>query len=384
MKKIIFFCILPFIVSCQTIRLDTIARLPDAVNETSGLLAPNSNLFWTMNDSGGEPKLYAFDAVGVLQRTVVVRDATNIDWEELTSTPTHIYIGDFGNNAQTRRNLAVYKIAIPTSGNIADTVNAEKINFSYEDQTAFPPSADNRRFDAEAFLVNNDSIWIFTKDYESTPYAGKTHIYRFLNTSGTHIAKLVSVLNTDASSKYNGAITAAARTQNGKTVLMSYLKIYVFPSNSTEFWRTTPRVFDFGTAQLAQREAIAFPQNEPCKGYVTSEKVVQFGITLGGNLTRFDICSLLTKTDDLSGIKLKVFPTPSVSDVFFEFDNAETNIFRLKIMDLTGKIIFSEKIVPPQYQLPKDVFERSGIYLYQLFDEKTGKNTANGKIIWQE
>ncbi|WP_240743145.1 hypothetical protein, partial [Ilyomonas limi] len=86
-------------------------NLNTKLNETSGLLWWN-NQVWTHNDSGGEPALYAVDSsTGKIIRKVTVSNATNIDWEDLAQDDNYIYIGDFGNNAQGNRNdLKIYKV----------------------------------------------------------------------------------------------------------------------------------------------------------------------------------------------------------------------------------------------------------------------------------
>ncbi|WP_369828775.1 hypothetical protein [Flavobacterium sp. 1] len=62
-----------------------------------------------------------------------------------------MYIGDFGNNDNTRKDLAIYKIDQSNlqgeSANVAYT-----ISFDYPEQTEFPPKKKDLMFDVEAFL----------------------------------------------------------------------------------------------------------------------------------------------------------------------------------------------------------------------------------------
>lgn len=94
--------------------------LPQAVNETSGLIYWNGGL-WTHNDSGNPPELYKLDTLsGQILQTIIISGVQNIDWEDIAQDETHIYIGDFGNNAGNRTDLKVLKISktdIPASGN---------------------------------------------------------------------------------------------------------------------------------------------------------------------------------------------------------------------------------------------------------------------------
>ena len=80
--------------------------LSDTLNETSGLALVQGRLI-THNDKGGEPKLYELDTLnGQLLRTVIVENATNVDWEDLCTDADHLYIGDMGNNDGDRTDLA--------------------------------------------------------------------------------------------------------------------------------------------------------------------------------------------------------------------------------------------------------------------------------------
>lgn len=139
-----------------------LATLPATVRESSGLLLWNG-LLWTHNDSGGSPDLYALDPDGatVVQRVVRVRNASNVDWEDITHDGEYGYIGDFGNNNGNRTDLKVYRFLLEELE--GDTVNAEAIMFSYPDQSDFTPRPQNNNFDAEAMIVLDDSLYIFLK-----------------------------------------------------------------------------------------------------------------------------------------------------------------------------------------------------------------------------
>ena len=112
--------LLPFFASCQTVTLRHVCTLPTEIQESSGLVVESPNVFWTHNDSGDKARLYQFDSTGVLRRTIVVKSATNasnVDWEDiaLDAAKRNFYIGDFGNNGQSRKDLVIYKIPIPQS-----------------------------------------------------------------------------------------------------------------------------------------------------------------------------------------------------------------------------------------------------------------------------
>ena len=73
-----------------------------ALVENSGLLCMDSTI-WTFNDSDGEAALYAVDVSdGSLIRKTIIRNAVNVDWEDITEDETHIFVADVGNNYASR------------------------------------------------------------------------------------------------------------------------------------------------------------------------------------------------------------------------------------------------------------------------------------------
>jgi hypothetical protein len=387
--KCLFF--LPFVAACQTIKLDTVCRLPQIMEESSGLVVESNNRFWTHNDSN-DPRLYQFDSTGLLLRTVVVRNGQNIDWEEIALDPQkrYFYIADFGNNAHNRRNLRILKISLPTPSVSLfnrDTVDAEIINFQYEDQTAFPPADSLLQFDAEAMIATADSLYIFTKDFNSKPYQGKTRLYRLPTTVGTHTARLIQVISTDNSWQYNGAVTASARAIDGTLALLTYQKLFVFTGYpNQEFTRGRRREFSFGLSQFAQREALAFAPNDNCIAYMTSERASTIG---GGNLTRFNICRLLSKTKDsrrAENGRLRVSPTPSVSEIKIAWsEGILPSQSVLRIYNSTGLELAMQKIATSNTELniSPTLFPNAGFYFCKLFSD-TGIPLSMEKIIIQK
>ena len=116
-----------------------VAELPHKLKEISGLAFLNDSVLIAHNDSGNEAEIYFLDLLGNKIHTVVIENAQNNDWEDITvDQKGHIYIADIGNNNNMRKDLCVYKI---NSKNILEkeTVKAEKIAFNYPEQIAYPP-----------------------------------------------------------------------------------------------------------------------------------------------------------------------------------------------------------------------------------------------------
>ena len=83
-----------------------IAELEDgAIDESSGVVASrrNPDLFWTHNDSGDGPFLYAFDLNGGKRGTWHVTGAKAFDWEDIAAGPgSTLDIADIGDNDAAR------------------------------------------------------------------------------------------------------------------------------------------------------------------------------------------------------------------------------------------------------------------------------------------
>jgi hypothetical protein len=92
-----------------------IGRLANrAVVESSGLAASrvNAGVFWTHNDSGGRPELYAFNEKGEDLGTFHVPGGTNRDWEDIASFRSggkgHLVVADTGDNARRHGRYTLY------------------------------------------------------------------------------------------------------------------------------------------------------------------------------------------------------------------------------------------------------------------------------------
>ncbi|TDB69133.1 hypothetical protein [Arundinibacter roseus] len=197
-------------------KVSKIGTLPQVANESSGLAWNERNkTFWTHNDSGGKPELYEIDYQGNLRSTWVIPSAQNVDWEDLAQAPDGtVYIGDIGNNANKRKDLAIY-IARP-----GEPVTS-KITFDYPDQKAFPPAPDELNFDCEAFFYQKNNLFLFSKNRSKTnPYV---KLYQLPARPGHHSAMLLDSIS------INSQVTSADINPSGtRFALLTYGKILIF------------------------------------------------------------------------------------------------------------------------------------------------------------
>ncbi len=242
--------------------------LPSKLSETSGLIEWN-NKIWTHNDDT-DINIYSLDTLnGNVLQTYPLNGAINIDWEEISQDRDFIYIGDFGNNSSgNRTNLKILRIeknSILNNSPIIDT-----INFSYSNQYDFTASAANKTdFDCEAFIVVNDSIYLFTKQWISN----KTSMYSLPKIPGNHKANLIGTLDVQ------GLITGAVCIESQRIIaLCGYTNILqpfiytLYDYSNSDFFGGNKRKI---TISLPFHQVEGIATNNGLKFYITNENFVK-------------------------------------------------------------------------------------------------------------
>lgn len=285
MNKLILLFIFSGLLSFQGyMQLDVlkIKSLPKTIIETSGLVFYQNKYLITHNDGGNKSELFVLDTLGDLVKRIKLIDTKNKDWEDLTQDDKgNLYIGDFGNNYNTRKKAQIY---IVKNNFIYKTeVKTEKITFWYEDQEKFPPKNKNLNFDCEAFFYKDGFLYVLTK-CRSKPFTGISKVYRIPAKKGKHKAKLIGQFQFCHTAWQFCSVTAADYHQKSNTLtILTYGKLYVVSNiKNNEFWNGDIRMYNI--PKLKQREAITYAS--PNKWYMTDEFRKGFG---GGNLYKLGI-----------------------------------------------------------------------------------------------
>jgi hypothetical protein len=118
----------------------------DQVKESSGLACGRANpgVFWTHNDSGDGPRLYAFGADGGERGFVDLEgpEVRNVDWEDLSSFTEDgrpfLLVADTGDNRLERDVYTLYVVPEPDlkaagEGGRTTATPSRTIRFRYED-----------------------------------------------------------------------------------------------------------------------------------------------------------------------------------------------------------------------------------------------------------
>jgi len=247
--------------------------LNDKIEETSGLDILNGKLY-TFNDSGNPAELFEIDKNnGEIIRTLKT-NLINNDWEALANDGENFYIGDFGNNVGTRKNLMIYKVPyerLDTSINIKipgseRALDGTTISFYYPEQTEFISKNTRNDFDAEAMIYLNGKLHIFTKEWVAK---ATSHYIVDPNISELQKAEKIETYKT-------GFVVTDASYFDKKLYLVGYTKkteVFLDIFTETEpgiFFKEKPKHYYLGTAlSLAQIEGICVDETGI---YISGEK----------------------------------------------------------------------------------------------------------------
>lgn len=244
-----------FIASCTTVStpLKEIGKL--SLKEVSGLAYVNGTLYG-LEDSGNKNSIYKIALNGKTEQEINIAEAKNNDWEDLTADKQgNLYIGDFGNNNNDRKNLAIYKLDANDLSKVSYVVS-----YHYPEQKQFPPKKSNFIFDVEAFFEHNGSFYLFTKN-RSKGFNGDVQVYKLPNKAGNHAAQLLGTIPTCDNFR-KCAITGADLSPDGtKAVLLSGGKVWVMTNFGTEnFAGAAMQVYELN--HISQKEGICFKDND--------------------------------------------------------------------------------------------------------------------------
>lgn len=313
--------------SAQTIVTpELVTYLASALNETSGLLNHNGEI-WTHNDSGGEAELYEINtSTGDIIRTIKISNAENEDWEDISWDDTYIYIGDFGNNDGSRTDLKIYKVLRADIDNY-DEVSAEIINFHYSDQTSFEPNYHNTNFDCEAMIHFDENLYLFTKNWLDA----ETNCYVLPNTAGTHEAALFSSFNTAClitgatTLPGNESLVLIGYNQNGGSYTWLFKGFegddFFNGENDQMIWTI-----------LSQIEGVCYA--DPNSIYISSE---EFAGILEPALYYLDLSGFQTVLDDQYEAGVLIYTVHKEVILDISAGTPSTGIF--SIYDLSGRLI---------------------------------------------
>jgi hypothetical protein len=268
--------------------LTNIYSLPKKLKEVSGISYTNeTNLLWTLEDSGNANKIYGLTPEGKIKYEVKISWATNEDWEDITKDQQgNLYIGDFGNNNNDRKDLCIYKIN-KESLTSEDATPAYKVSFSYPEQQSFPPKKKEMFYDVEGFFEFKNNFYLFTKN-RSKGFDGTTFLYKIPNKQGTHKAQKLAEFKTCDNFNTCAITSAAISPDETKVVLLCHDKIWLFDNFKNDSF-LSGNVKELDLEHNSQKEAICFKDNSSL--LIADEKTKN----IGGNVYTVKISDLKSK-----------------------------------------------------------------------------------------
>jgi hypothetical protein len=243
------------------------------VVEASGLARSHrvADRLWTMNDGGSRPQLFAVGTDGRIQGSMSLRQAANIDWEDLASFEQDgkawLLVADIGDNEAKRHDYTLYVVEEPAVLKPPSTLPSRVIHFTYPDGP----------LDAESVAVDCATNSIFVLVKRTVP----ARLYRVPlsgdDGAATQTAELlgnVASLPQPSQRELDRALadqswhwqpTAMDFAQNDRTaVILTYRGVYIYPRAGGESWfdalQRQPQSLSLGAIRLA--EAIAFGSDD--------------------------------------------------------------------------------------------------------------------------
>ena len=360
------------IYEASSVSPDASYNLPDAINETSGLIRWNNHLL-THNDSE-DINLYELDTLdGRIIQSFPLTGTISKDWEEISQDNDYVYIGDFGNSSNgNRKDLKILRIR--KNSIQMNALNIDTINFSYSDQTDFTPAGSNSTdFDCEAFIVSNDSIYLFTKQWKNQ----ETTVYSIPKTTGTYIAKKKSTCNVE------GLITGSTYLHSKGLLVLCGYSIFLEPFLYLLYDFDYPDFFSGNkrkvTIPLSFHQVEGIATTDGLKYYMSNERFTYSTyLTVSQKLQNFNLSSFLENyleslSSDISKTGINdgylIYPVPA--DIFLMVKRRDYTIQeKYSLINCTGQVLLTGILSGEEDQINISSL-LCGIYILEIGNKKS-------------
>jgi hypothetical protein len=340
--------------------------LAGSLSETSGLIFWNNHL-WTQNDNT-DTNIYSLDTLnGNIVHAYPLSRIKNKDWEEISQDDNYIYVGDLGNNYGNRTDLKIFRIG--KNSMLNETPVIDSIGFSYSDQVDFTSGLNNTDFDCEAFIVSEDSIYLFTKQWVSN----KTNVYSLPKNPGNYTAKLKSSYNV------TGLITGAVYLESEKIIALSgysdKLEPFVYllyDFKGSDFFGGNKRKI---ALLLPHHQTEGIATSNAIKYYISNESFSLYPvINVLQKLHIFDLTSFLGNYLNLpipfpdAGKNFIILPVPAHDFITVRSFSAMLPTDYI-LLNLSGKIILKGRLTSENSTISVSGLT-AGIYILRIGEER--------------
>lgn len=333
--KTILLCIFCLSFSLALAQSRKICDLPKTLGEISGLINEKGT-FWGLNDGGNPAIIYRLDtATGNIIDSTTFVNASNVDWEELASNDSMVFIGDFGNNNGTRQDLKIYYFRKTMLGQ--KNVVVDTISFFYPNQSTFTSNA-LTLFDCEAMIATDTALYLLSKSIGDAV----CRLYELPPGKGIYAARLVDSL------QLNFWVTGAS-VINSKLYGCGYLYLGSF---SNFFWHGNS-IMDGKFSGQDSSESMQFSSSTQW------ESICQIGSRIfgaceasnGKPAALYEIYHQQTLGSRVKILpKIKIIPNPAEGFINVVGDHTLVGA-RLCILDSSGKLMYSAIISQPDTEI---------------------------------
>lgn len=253
----------------------------EPLDEISGIVKSRrwDDLYWVMNDSGDEARIFAINSDGVPVLPTYSRFsyyggekeegkepwegfrvmfAENVDWEDMTIDDQYLYIADLGNNRNNRRDLVIYVLGEIDPAASTQAAVISRIPVRYPDQVDFPPS--DRHFDSESLFAADGQLYVITKHRRSGSggnWEPGAKLYR-LDTRHSDESNLLTLI--DSNPDIEAATAAELSPDGSRLAVLSYEALWLFerPAEGDQWLSSEFTKIVLNPDQVRQAEAIAW------------------------------------------------------------------------------------------------------------------------------
>lgn len=195
------------------------------LTESSGVAVSRTHagVLWTHNDAGHAAVLHATDTLGAARGRWTVTGARSVDWEDIALGPCSagdcLYIGDVGDNDESRPEVMVYRVPEPdpASGGGA-TLPVDTLRVRYPD----------RPRDVEALFVDQEGgTWLVSKGRSTGIIL--YHLPAAAWETGGAVARLVDTLPIQHHLPSGRLVSGGAMARDGRRVVIrTYRDLFLF------------------------------------------------------------------------------------------------------------------------------------------------------------
>ena len=290
--------------------------LPTMLNGSSGLVFFDEMLF-THNDHDDQ-SLFQIDTTDahIIEQLhfsgIAFQDVEDCDHDSL-----YVYLGDMGNNVSGNRTdlhfLRILRSSLQSANPIIDT-----IWFSYSDQTDFTSHSNNNTdFDCEAFIVVGDSIYLFTKQWNTQ----HTALYAMPKTPGSHVAQRKGEY------AVNGLVTSACYLSEyqqvvlcGYSTILQPFVVLLYDYRGNDFFSGNKRKMNLN---LPFHQVEAITHRSAWHFYLTNEYITQYGVSISAKFHKLDLSAYLAPIEPdgmqemMESLTFELYPNPAKNLLYF-------------------------------------------------------------------